>query len=76
MIVEYKGYYLSGSIVRQHMTGSKSLGILCVAGKLGSMTEVKRIPGRYFETSEQAQQHGLELAKQWVDDHAKDRSSE
>jgi hypothetical protein len=28
------------------------------------------------ETSAQAEQHGLELAKQWVDDHAKDRSSE
>jgi hypothetical protein len=68
MIVEYKGYYLSGSIVRQHITGSKSLGIVCVAGKLGSIIEVKRIPGRCFETTEQAEQHGLELAKQWVDD--------
>jgi hypothetical protein len=74
--LEYKGYYLSGSMVRQHMTGSKSLGIVCAAGKLGSMIEVKRIPGRLFETSEQAEQHGLELTKQWVDDHAKDRSSE
>ena len=28
------------------------------------------------KTSEQAEQHGLKLAKQWVDDHTKDRSSE
>ena len=69
MIVEYKGYYLSGSAVPLYMTGSKSLGIVCVAGKLGSISEVKRIPGRNFETPEQAQEHGLKLAKQWVDQH-------
>jgi hypothetical protein len=70
MIVEYKGYYLSGSQVPQYMTGSKSLGIVCVAGKFGSIVEVQRIPGRHFESAEQAQEHGLELAKQWVDEHA------
>jgi hypothetical protein len=43
------------------MTGSKSLRIVGVASKLGSMIEVKRIPGRYFETSEQAEQHGSNL---------------
>jgi hypothetical protein len=58
------------------MTGFKSLGIVGVVSKLGSMIEVKRIPARYFETSDQAERHGLKLAKQWVDDHAKDRSSE
>jgi hypothetical protein len=46
------------------MTGSKSLGIVGVASKLSSMIEVKRIPRWYFETSEQAEQHGLKLAKQ------------
>jgi hypothetical protein len=76
MIVEYKTYYLSGSIVPQYMSGCQSLGIVCIAGKQGSIIEVKRIPGRNFETSEQAEQHGLELAKQWVDDHAKGGPSE
>jgi hypothetical protein len=46
------------------MTGSKSLGIVGVASKLSSMIEVKRIPRWYFETSEEAEQHGLKLAKQ------------
>jgi hypothetical protein len=58
------------------MMGSKSLGIVCVAGKFGSIVEVKRIPGRYFENAEQAELHGLELAKQWVDKHSEHGSSE
>jgi hypothetical protein len=58
------------------MTGSKSLGIVCVPGKFGSIVEVQRIDGKNFETTEQAEQHGLELAKQWVDDHANHGSSE
>jgi len=69
MIVEYKGYYLSGSIVPQCIKGCHSLRIVCLADKQGSIIEVKRIPGRSFDTSEQAEEHGLELAKQWVDDH-------
>jgi hypothetical protein len=52
------------------------LGITGVAGKPGSIVEVKRIHGRYFETPEQAQQHGLELAKRWVGEHTKHESSE
>jgi hypothetical protein len=52
------------------MTSSKSLGILCVTGKFGSIVEVKRIHGKNSETTEQAEEDALELAKQWVDEHA------
>jgi hypothetical protein len=76
MIVECKGCYLSGSQIPLYMTGSKSLGIVCVAGKLRLDRRGQTIPGRYFENPEQAEQHGLELAKQWVDAQAKRGSSE
>lgn len=76
MIVEYKGYYISGSQIPLYMTGSKSLGIVCVSGKFGSIIEVQRIDGKNFETTEQAEEHGLELAKRWVDEHEKRGSSE
>jgi hypothetical protein len=46
------------------------------AGKFGSIIEVKRIDGKNFETTDQAAQHGLELAKRWVDKHANHGSSE
>ena len=34
MLVEYKGYYLSVSIILLYMTGCKALGIVCVVGKV------------------------------------------
>ena len=31
------------------------------------MIQVQRIEGESFETKEQAEQHGIELCKEWID---------
>jgi hypothetical protein len=35
--------------------------------RVGSIVEVKRIQGLIFNTKEAAEQHGLELRKDWID---------
>jgi hypothetical protein len=47
--------------------GSTSVGIVYDRGQFGSMIRVQRIEGECFETKEQAEQHGLELCKEWID---------
>jgi hypothetical protein len=53
--------------------GSTSVGIL-QQNRLGSIIQVQRIEGQLFESKEEAEQHGLELCKEWVDDQ-KNRST-
>jgi hypothetical protein len=36
----------------------------------GSIVEVKKIEGRSFESKEEAELHGLELCKEWIDKRA------
>ena len=36
-------------------------------GRSGSIVEVARIEGKIFKTMKEAEGHGLELAKEWVD---------
>ena len=31
------------------------------------MIQVQRIEGKLFESKEQAEQHGIELCKEWID---------
>jgi hypothetical protein len=64
---EYKAHII-GAWARPELTnGSTSVGIVYRRNELGSMIQVKRIEGRLFETKEQAEQHGLELCKEWLD---------
>ena len=35
--------------------------------QLGSIIQVQRIEGKLFEKKEQAEQHGVDLCKEWVD---------
>jgi hypothetical protein len=69
----YKGYFVSGSAVpKWYLTGrkSKSLGIVFKSGRLGgSVVEFKRIEGATFKGKQEAEQHGLELCKSWVDEY-------
>ena len=53
---EYKGFHVSASV-----------GIVCKPTPRGSIIEVKRIEGRSFESKEEAELHGLELCKDWID---------
>ena len=47
--------------------GSTSVGIVYERGQFGSIIQIQRIEGELFETKEQAEQHGLELCKEWID---------
>jgi hypothetical protein len=42
-------------------------GSVCKAGRTGSVIELQRIEGTIFKTSKEAEAHGLELARAWVD---------
>ena len=48
------------------MEGCHSLGTGYRNGLAGSIVEVARIEGKIFKTMTEAEAHGLELAKQWV----------
>jgi len=37
------------------------------SGPVGTIIQVQRIEGELFETKEQAEQHGVELCKEWID---------
>jgi hypothetical protein len=64
---EYKGHIISGWPRPETTNGFTAVGIAYERDQLGSMIQVKRIEGELFETKEQAQQHGLELCKEWLD---------
>jgi hypothetical protein len=49
------------------MSGCESLGFVYLDGRLGSIIEVARIKGKIFPTMKEAEAHGLELAREWVD---------
>ena len=66
-MLEYKGYKISGSSTPMYMEGCESLGSVCKPGRNGSVIEVARIEGKIFNTMKEAEAHGLELAREWVD---------
>ena len=49
------------------MSGCESLGTVYRNGRTGVIIEVARIEGKIFEAMKEAEAHGLELARQWVD---------
>jgi hypothetical protein len=64
---EYKGYII-GAWARLELTnGSTSVGIVYERGQLGLIIQVQRIEGELFESKEQAERHGIELCKEWID---------
>lgn len=68
-IERYKDFLISGSAVPTFATGFEwhSQGIVLRPARLGSIVEVKRIQGPIFNSKEAAEQHGLELCKDWID---------
>jgi hypothetical protein len=66
-MLEYKGYKIDGQSIPMYMDGCESLGTVYIDGRLGSIFEVARIKGKIFKTMEEAEAHGLELAREWVD---------
>ena len=68
-IERYKDFLISSSAVPTFATGFEwySQGIILRPGRLSSIVEVKRIEGPIFNSKEAAEQHGLELCKEWID---------
>ena len=65
---EYKGYII-GAWARPELTsGSTSVGMVYVRDQFEAIIQVKRIEGELFDSKEQAEQHGVELCKKWVDE--------
>jgi hypothetical protein len=46
---------------------STGVGIVYEREQFGSIIQVQRIEGELFATKEQAEQHGIELCKEWID---------
>ena len=64
---EYRGYVISAWARPESTNSSTSVGIVYERGQFGSIIQVHRIEGECFETREQAEQHGLQLCKEWID---------
>jgi len=66
-MLQYKGYMISGCSIPMYMQGCQSRGSVCKAGRAGFVVELQRIDGKMFKTPKEAEVHGLELAREWVD---------
>ena len=68
-MLEYKGYKISGESIPMYMSGWESLGRVYRPGRAVSIIQLARIKGKIFQTMKEAEAHGLELAKEWVEMH-------
>ena len=66
-MLEYKGYKISGTSTPIYMEGCESRGSVFKPARAGSIIEVARIEGKIFKTMKEAKEHGLVLAREWVD---------
>jgi len=73
-MLEYKGYKSAARIDSYVHGGMRIVWLRFKPGRAGSIIEVARIEGKIFETMKEAEAHGLELAKEWVDKRWADRS--
>jgi hypothetical protein len=66
-LYEYNGYVIGAWARPELARGSTSIGVVYKRDKFGSMIQVQRIEGELFDSQEQAEQHGLQLCKDWID---------
>src|SRR5215831_18105418 len=66
----YRRFLIAGSAVPRFATGFDwdSHGIIFRSGRPGSIVEIKRIKGPIVNSKDAAEEHGLKLCKDWVDD--------
>jgi len=64
---EYRGYIISAWARPESMKSFTSVGIIYERNEFGVIIQVERIEDNLFETKEQAEGHGVELCKEWVD---------
>jgi hypothetical protein len=62
-----QGFVIGAWARPESAKGSTSVGVVFKRDKFGSMIQVQRIEGKLFENKEQAEQHGVELCKDWID---------
>ena len=65
---EYRGYVIAGWARPELTKGCTSIGVVYKQDKFGSLIQVHRIEGKLFESKEQAEQYGIELCKEWIDE--------
>jgi len=63
----YRGYIITAWARPEFPNGSTAVGIVYKGEQLGSIIQVQRIEGELFERKEQAEEHGVELCKEWID---------
>ena len=63
---EYRGYIIM-TWARPQSNGYTSVCIICKRDEFASTNKFERIEGMLFERKEQAEQHGVELGKAWID---------
>ena len=65
----YRGFLIAGSAVPRFATGFDwdSHGIIFRSGRHGSTVEIKRIEGPIVNSKDAAEEHGLKLCKDWID---------
>jgi hypothetical protein len=64
---EYRGFVIGAWARPESVTGSTSVGVVYKRDKFGSLIQVHRIEGTLYESKEQAEQHGIEQCKEWID---------
>jgi hypothetical protein len=71
LLQEYKEFLVDGSVIIAHPNSNRwqSLATIYSAKTRSPLVEIIRIEDESFGTKEAAIQHGLELAKRWVDEH-------
>jgi hypothetical protein len=67
---EYKGYIISAWARPESTHGATSVGIVYKRDQLGAIIQIQRMEGELFRTKERAEQHGVELCKEWIDKQA------
>jgi hypothetical protein len=67
-IERYKEFLIAGSAIPNFATGFDwySQGTIFGTGQLGSIVKIRRIRGVVFNSKEEAEQHGLEVGKSWI----------
>ena len=68
-IERYKEFLITSSAVPTFATRFEwySQGTILRPGRLSSVVEIKRIRGPIFNSKEAAEEHGLQLCKDWID---------
>ena len=65
-----RGFLIAGSAVPRFAAGFDwdSQGIVFRSGRLSSTVEIKRIEGPIVNSKDAAEEYGLKLCKDWIDD--------